>query len=252
MATVLSNIAAMARGTANIVKVYRGTTLVFDKSGQASAPTINGAPTQFIDGATVITASNFSHTAVSGNKLLVVAVGGTRDLTLATPSITFNGASPNATGLINSTTGDGRPQVGWALFDSPASGANAVNVNWSSSVKETSVFAVNIANAGAVLTQANGGTNWSSEGDHDITVAAANSLVLGILAGRGTDVFSGANSSNMTVNAYAGSSAASTTAMCLGLFSASDPGAGAFSCDMNFTNTGSDWVVGLSLEIGAA
>lgn len=248
----LSNISGIYLGSLGITRAYLGANLVFDAAPVPSTPTINGTPTQFSSASTTVTLLTAPHTAVSGNKLLVIAAGNTRDATIATATITYNSASASASGQISNTTGDGQQILAWALFDAPTVGSNTVSVAWSGTgVKESSAFAVNLANAGAILTQANDAAAWGNNGDHDITISAADSLLIGAVSGRGNDVFTGATSSNMTVEGFI-ASGATNLASCLALFSVENPSTGVFSANLGFTNTGSDWVRGLTLEIGAA
>lgn len=249
----LASITALFRGTSSITKVYRGSSLIFGSSAPITGPAVSGSPTGFSSASTAVTLLTAAHSASPGDKVLVIAAGNTRDASIAVATITYASASADSSGQISNTTGDGQQILAWALFDSPASGSNAVAVAWSGTgVKESTAFAVSLTNAGTILTQANDAAAWGADGDHDITISSTGSLLIGAVSGRGSDVFSGGDSTNMSLEGFITSSAASNVASCLALFSLEDPAVGVFSANLGLTGTGTDWVRGLTLEIGAA
>lgn len=214
-----------------------------------SQPTI-GAITAKVTDSNVITNDAFSHTQTAGNKLLVITASLVRDSTNQDPTITYNGASADTEGNYhNSTPSWNKPQIGYALFDSPASGANTVSVSWSGDVRRTTTYAIDLNYAGSLAATADNGGVWGTSVNHNINVDSAESLLILAAAAADCTVFSGLTATGMTTERYDETNGTDNTGLCLGLAYEIDPDTGTRGIVASFTNTGSDWVHGASFVI---
>lgn len=253
-------IGAIKLGTKNIIKVYKGSTLVFDVS--VSAPSISAIAVEAVD-LFEVTSHSFSYNH-PGGKLLVLASGTIRDagvtgVPTAGSSWAYNSVAPNTGPTIITPNSNSSPPpvngmgiVQYALWDSPASGANTLAVDWSTDgVRDLVVQCIALSGAGAINSVTGGqhGT-FQDNGDHSHTVTEANTLVISGVCGRDSASRDTLSSTTHTVAQNAVSVAATGDAAILHTGYVSNPSVGSLTCDLDVG--ASDYIGGFSIEIGAA
>jgi len=249
----IANIGAVKRGSTSITRVMLGSALVWQASGDAvSTPSVANV-TKKINAASPVTSDAVSHTQTAGNKLLVIAIGMVRASIAETATITYAGASADVEASEGEGAGNGRHRIAYALFNTPASGANTVSLTWSGGLRNTIIYAIDLANAGAITATANDGGGWSRDVSHSVNIDAPHSLLILVAAARDTVAMTiPFSASGMIVSEEDETAEATTSASLAVLAYQQDPPVGTRAIDASFAGTGSDYSFGLSIVIGSA
>ncbi|MCP5364893.1 MAG: hypothetical protein H6905_06675 [Hyphomicrobiales bacterium] len=249
----IANIGTVNRGSKGITKVMLGSVLVWQETGGgASTPSLVNV-TKKVNASNPITSDAVSHTQTAGNKLLVIAVGMVRASIAETATITYAGASADVEATEGQGAGNGMHRIAYALFNTPASGANTVSVTWSGGLRNTIIYAIDLANAGDILATGNDGGGWSRDVGHSINIEVPNSLLILAAAARDTVAMTiPFSAGGMIVSEEDETEEATTSASLAALAYEQDPPTGTQAIEASFAGADSDYSFGLSLVIGAA